>query len=114
MVSEHEIMAKAEKYLITSMVNKIEPVVVSEAKGAVIKDVAGKEYIDCFAGISVVNAGHCQREVVEAAVKQTRKLIHACTYVYYVPPTIELAERIAAIAPSGLQKTFLATVAQKL
>jgi 4-aminobutyrate aminotransferase len=106
LVSEHEIMAKAEKYLITSMVNKLEPVVVGEAKGAVIKDLAGKEYIDCFAGISVVNAGHCQREVVEAAVKQTKKLIHACTYVYYVPPTIELAERIAAIVPSGLQKTF--------
>lgn len=102
----HEIMAKAEKYLITSMVSKMEPLVIDEAKGAIIRDVAGNEYVDCFAGISVVNAGHCQHEVVEAAVKQARKLIHACTYVYYVPPAIELAERIAEIAPSGLQKTF--------
>lgn len=106
LVNEDEMIAKAQKFLITSMVNKIEPVVVSEAKGAVIKDVAGKEYIDCFAGISVVNAGHCQQEVVEAAINQAKKLIHACTYLYYVQPAIELAERIAAIVPSGLQKTF--------
>jgi len=92
--------------LITSMVSRIEPVVISEANGAVIKDVAGKEYIDCFAGISVVNAGHCQPEVVEAAISQAKKLVHACTYVYYIPQVVELAEKLAEIAPAPLQKTF--------
>ena len=92
--------------MITSMVSRIEPVVISEANGAVIKDVAGKEYIDCFAGISVVNAGHCQPEVVEAAISQAKKLVHACTYVYYIPQVVELAEKLAEIAPAPLQKTF--------
>lgn len=101
-----EIVEKAEKYLITSMVGKLQPVVVAEAEGAIIKDVTGKEYIDCFAGISVVNAGHCQPEILNAAAQQMKKLVHACTYVYYVPPTIELAERLAQIAPAPLQKTF--------
>jgi len=101
-----EIMDKAGRYLITSMVSRIEPVVISEANGAVIKDVAGKEYIDCFAGISVVNAGHCQPEVVEAAISQAKKLVHACTYVYYIPQVVELAEKLAEIAPAPLQKTF--------
>ena len=99
-------MDKAGRYLITSMVSRIEPVVISEANGAVIKDVAGKEYIDCFAGISVVNAGHCQPEVVEAAISQAKKLVHACTYVYYIPQVVELAEKLAEIAPAPLQKTF--------
>jgi 4-aminobutyrate aminotransferase len=100
------IIERAHKYLITSMVNKIEPVIIDEAKGATIKDVTGKEYIDCYSGISVVNAGHCQRDIVDAAMNQARRLVHACSYVYYVPATIDLAERLAHITPSGLQKTF--------
>lgn len=106
MKKDYEIIEKANRYLITSMVSKIEPVVVSDANGAVIKDINGKEYIDFFAGISVVNAGHCHPEVVEAAISQAKKLVHACTYVYYVSPAIELAEKLAEIAPKGLQKTF--------
>lgn len=102
----NEIIEKANKYLITSMVTKIQPVVIAEASGAIIKDVAGKEYIDCFAGISVVNAGHCRPEVVSAAIEQAKKLVHACSYVYYVPPTIELAEKMAEITFPSLQKTF--------
>jgi len=101
-----EIMDKAGRYLITSMVSRIEPVVISEANGAVIKDVAGKEYIDCFAGISVVNSGHCQPEVLEAAISQAKRLVHACSYLYYIPQVVELAEKLAEIAPAPLQKTF--------
>lgn len=97
---------KAHRYLMTSMVGKIEPIVVSEASGATIKDVDGKEYIDCFSGISVVNAGHCHKEITEAAINQARKLVHVASYMYYVPATIELSERLAQIAPQGLQKTF--------
>jgi len=101
-----EIMDKAGRYLITSMVSRIEPVVISEANGAVIKDVAGKEYIDCFAGISVVNSGHCQPVVLEAAISQAKRLVHACSYLYYIPQVVELAEKLAEIAPAPLQKTF--------
>jgi len=99
-------MDKAGRYLITSMVSRIEPVVISEANGAVIKDVAGKEYIDCFAGISVVNSGHCQPVVLEAAISQAKRLVHACSYLYYIPQVVELAEKLAEIAPAPLQKTF--------
>jgi len=101
-----EIREKADRYLITSMVSKIEPIIVSEARGATIKDFYGKEYIDCFAGISVVNAGHCQPEIVDAAINQARRLVHACSYVYYIPSVVELAEKLAEITPPRLQKTF--------
>lgn len=101
-----KIIEKASKYLITSMVSKIQPVVISEAKNALIKDIQGKEYVDFFAGISVVNAGHGQPEIVTAAIEQARRLVHACTYVYYIPTTIELAEKMAEITPKPLQKTF--------
>ena len=101
-----ETIEKANKYLITSMVKKIEPVVISEAKDAVIKDVNGKEYIDCFSGISVTNSGHSQPEILEAAFRQARKFVHVCGYVYYVPVMVELAEKLAEITPGSLQKTF--------
>jgi 4-aminobutyrate aminotransferase len=106
MEREREIVDKADRYLITSMVSKIEPLVISEASGAIVKDVAGREYIDCFAGISVVNAGHCHPEVIDAAINQAKKLVHACAYVYYIPVTVELAEKLAEITPQSLQKTF--------
>jgi 4-aminobutyrate aminotransferase/(S)-3-amino-2-methylpropionate transaminase len=101
-----EIVEKADKYLITNMVSKIEPVIVSDASGAIIKDIYGRNYIDCFAGISVVNAGHCHPEIVDAAINQAKRLVHACSYVYYIPRTVELAEKLAEITPSRLQKTF--------
>jgi len=106
MEKDEKIIEKANKYLITSMVDKIQPVVIAKAEGAKIIDGSGKEYIDFFAGISVVNAGHCHPEIVNAAVNQAKKLVHACSYVYYVRPTIELAEKLAKITPPSLEKTF--------
>ncbi|HEX8799187.1 MAG TPA: hypothetical protein VF772_11265, partial [Terriglobales bacterium] len=49
-------------YVITSFVKSVQPVVVKSAQGSIIRDVSGKEYLDCFAGISVVNAGTGQSQ----------------------------------------------------
>lgn len=88
------------------MVSKIEPVIASDVSGAIIKDIYGKNYIDFFAGIPVVNAGHSQPEIINATISQAKKLVHACSYVYYVPTTVEFVEKLAEITPSRLQKTF--------
>ena len=97
---------KYEKYVNTSMVEKIQPVVISRAKGVTITDTEGKDYIDCFSGIAVINAGHCNEQVIEAAKAQIDKLIHCCSYVYYSQPTGDLAEKLAEITPGRLQKSF--------
>lgn len=102
----NEIISKAHKYLITSLVSKIQPIVIDKAMGAVITDVNGKEFIDCFAGFSVVNAGHCQKVVIDAAMKQAKKLVHAGTYLYYIEPAINLAEKLAELTSQDLQMTF--------
>ena len=73
----------------------VAPIVIDRGSGAVITDVQGREYLDCFAGISVVNAGHCNPEVVAAAKAQADKLIHCASYLYHVKPTADLAERMA-------------------
>ena len=97
---------KYKKYINTSMVDKIQPVVFEKARGALVTDTNGKEYIDCFSGISVTNAGHCNEKVIKAAEAQMEKLVHCCSYVYYSQSTADLAEKLAEITPGRLQKTF--------
>lgn len=97
---------KYNKYVNTYMVKKIQDVVVDRAEGAVMYGSDGKEYIDCFAGIAVVNAGHGNAKIIEAAKQQMDKLVHCCTYVYYSEPPALLAERLAEVTPGRLTKTF--------
>src|SRR5215207_1650116 len=98
---------KYREYLISN-VAKPQPIVIERALGAVITDINGRDYIDCFAGISVVNAGHCNPEVVAAAREQMERLIHCCSYLYHVPAVADLAEKLAQITPGRLNKTFFA------
>ncbi len=94
-------------HLITGFVKAIQPVVVESAQGCVIRDVSGKEYLDCFAGISVVNAGHCNPKVIAAVKAQLDKLVHCASYIYYSQPTGELAEKMAQLMPwPALRKSF--------
>lgn len=97
---------KYARYVNTSCTKGIEPVVVERATGAEIYAADGRTYLDCFAGIAVVNAGHVHPRVAEAAKAQIDKLIHASSYVYYVPSVADLAETLARITPGALQKTF--------
>jgi len=93
-------------YVMTGFMKQVVPLVVDHASGAVITDVNGREYLDCFAGISVVNAGHCNPEVIAAAKKQMDKLVHCASYIYHSQPTADLAEKIAHITAPGLTKSF--------
>jgi len=95
-----------DQYMITSMVAGFEPIEVERAHGTTITGSDGKTYLDCFSGISVVNAGHNHPKVIAAAKAQMDKLIHCCTYVYYSPTAGRLAKRLAEITPGKLQKTF--------
>ncbi|MFZ0619189.1 MAG: aspartate aminotransferase family protein [Candidatus Acidiferrales bacterium] len=99
---------KYRDYVITSFVKSLQPIVVERALGAVVTGADGREYVDCFAGISVVNAGHNHPAVVAAARAQMEKLVHCCSYVYYSRPTADLAEKMAQITPGRLKKSFFA------
>lgn len=97
---------KYARYVMTSFVKAIEPIVVKSARGAEVHAEDGRTYLDCFAGIAVVNAGHVHPRVAAAAKAQIDQLIHAASYIYYVPGVAELAETLARITPGALQKTF--------
>jgi 4-aminobutyrate aminotransferase/(S)-3-amino-2-methylpropionate transaminase len=97
---------KYRDYVITEFLKSVAPVVIASGTGAVLTDTGGRDYLDCFAGISVVNAGHCNPEVIAAAKAQMEKLVHCSSYLYHLQPTADLAEKIAQITPGGLTKSF--------
>ena len=103
---KNKIKQKYNQYVNTYSVKKMEDIVIERAEGACIYDIEGKEYIDCFAGIAVVNAGHRNPKIIQAAKDQMDKLVHCCTYVYYSEPPALLAEKLAQVTPGRLEKTF--------
>lgn len=97
---------KYRQYVTTSFVASVEPVVVQRAEGATVWDADGTAYLDCFAGIAVVNAGHRHPRVIAAVREQLEQVVHAATYLYHVPVVADLAEELARITPGDLTKTF--------
>ena len=96
-----------DKYLITSMVQGFEPIEAESASGTTVFARDGREYLDCFSGIAVTNAGHGHEKVIAAAKEQMDRLVHGATYIYYNIRAGELAKRLAEITPDRLQKSFL-------
>jgi adenosylmethionine-8-amino-7-oxononanoate aminotransferase len=83
------------------------PLVLARAEGCELIAEDGQRLIDGCAGLWTVNLGHSREDLVEVAATQMRTLPYAATFggVASRPP-IELAERIASLAPSGLSGVF--------
>jgi 4-aminobutyrate aminotransferase len=82
-------------------------IVAEKAKGSYIYDMNGDAYLDFAVGIGVNNIGHCHPKVVEAIQKQCAELIHTSVTTHH-KGYIELAKKLAEIAPGKLDSVFLA------
>jgi 4-aminobutyrate aminotransferase len=80
------------------------PLVVERGEGALVEDVDGNRFLDCAAGIAVVATGHCHPKVVEAIQQQAARLIHMSGTDFYYQNMVDLAERLAALAPGGVPR----------
>jgi 4-aminobutyrate aminotransferase len=80
------------------------PLVAKTGRGAMIEDVDGNTFLDFAAGIAVCATGHCHPEVVAAVQKQASELIHMSGTDFYYPNLVELAEKLASIAPGKTPK----------
>ena len=76
------------------------PIAFREGRGATLEDVDGNRYLDFFAGISVLNVGHANPYVTEAATDQTRRLPHSLDFP--TEPRLDLIEKLDAIAPGAM------------
>jgi adenosylmethionine-8-amino-7-oxononanoate aminotransferase len=78
-------------------------------EGTYIYDSQGRRILDGLAGLFVVQAGHGRRELAEVAAKQAAELAFFPVWSYAHPKAIELAERLAQLAPGDLNKVFFTT-----
>jgi 4-aminobutyrate aminotransferase len=85
------------------------PLVVERGSGSVVQDVDGNLFLDFTAGIAVTSTGHCHPEVVAAIQDQAKKLIHMSGTDFYYRPQIDLAERLAKVAPGPTPKKVFFT-----
>src|SRR5580693_6433065 len=80
------------------------PLVVARGEGAMVEDVDGNRFLDCNAGIAVVATGHCHPAVVAAIRAQAATLIHMSGTDFYYENMVQLAEKLAALAPGDAAK----------
>jgi 4-aminobutyrate aminotransferase len=75
--------------------------VVEKAAGMWVHDVDGNVFLDFTAGIAVNATGHCHPEVVAGIKDQADKLLHMSGTDFYYTAQIELAEKLALLAPGN-------------
>jgi len=80
--------------------------VIVRGEGARVWDEAGREYVDCVAGIGVANVGHCHPAVVAAIQAQAARLI-TCNELFYNDARARCLERLDRITPEGINRFFL-------
>ncbi|GAA3618853.1 aspartate aminotransferase family protein [Marihabitans asiaticum] len=75
-------------------------------EGHHVYDEQGKEYIDGLAGLFVNQVGHGRTEIAEAMAKQAGQLAYFPLWSYAHPMAVDLAERVASLAPGELNRVF--------
>jgi adenosylmethionine-8-amino-7-oxononanoate aminotransferase len=78
-------------------------------EGARIFDSKGRSYIDGLSGLFVVQVGHGRTELAEAGARQSSELAFFPLWSYAHPRAVELAERLADLAPGDLNRIFFTT-----
>ena len=97
---------KHKEYLFPATIQYYqEPIVITDAKGLRVRDADGNEYLDFFGGILTVSVGHGNEKVNSAIKAQVDRLSHIST-LYPTLPVVELAERLARIAPGKLRQMY--------
>ena len=80
---------------------------IAHAKGALLTDVEGREYIDFGGGIAVMNVGHSHPKVVKAIQEQAEKFTHTCFMVTPYEGPVRLAEKLCAAVPGDFPKAAM-------
>src|ERR1700753_1453297 len=76
-------------------------------EGVPVFDDSGRRYIDGLSGLYCVNVGHSHgEEIAAAAAAQMTRLPFTTNWTVAHPPAIELATRLAELAPAGLERVF--------
>ena len=112
--SPEELQAAAKQHLwmhftrMSAYNNGDIPVIV-RGSGPYVYDDKGKRYLDGLAGLFVSMVGHGRTELAEAASKQASELAYFPLWSYAHPAAVQLATRLAELAPGDLNRVFFTT-----
>ncbi len=105
--SQKEILEIEKKFLAPAVGHYYEdPVLFVDGEGAILKDAAGKEYIDLFAGICTTITGYNHPKYVSTIQWQAERLVYTSS-LYSTIPYAVLVKQLAEIAPKGLTHSFI-------
>ncbi|MFK4423771.1 4-aminobutyrate--2-oxoglutarate transaminase [Bacillus sp. RC51] len=102
--SYSQVLQKRYEEAVPKGIYHLTPLYVKEARGAIITDVDGNQFIDFAGGIGMQNVGHCHPKVVRAVQKQAESFIHPCFHVTPYENYITLAEKINEKVPGTSKK----------
>ncbi len=81
------------------------PIIV-RGEGCYVYDDHGRRYLDGLSALFCVNLGHGRGDLVQAGADQAKELGFFTNWSYAHPPAIELAARVASLAPGDLNRVF--------
>lgn len=105
-IGPEKIIEKRKDYLFpcTNHFYKNPPQIV-RGKMQYLFDSEGKKYLDFFSGVSVMNCGHCNTEILSAVIEQMQKLQHTTT-IYLTQPMVDLGEKLSLLLPGDISHSF--------
>ena len=105
-IGPEDILKKRQQYFFpaTSSFYKEPPQIVGGSMQYLF-DHNNKKYTDFFAGVSVLNCGHSNPEILKDTIEQLSKMQHTTT-LYLTQPMVELAEKLVGILPGNIRRTF--------
>ncbi len=84
------------------------PIPIRSGRGVWLEDFTGRRYLDAISSWWTNLFGHCHPHIVARVQEQAARLEHVLLAGFSHAPAIELAERLVAIAPPGLERVFYA------
>jgi 4-aminobutyrate aminotransferase / (S)-3-amino-2-methylpropionate transaminase / 5-aminovalerate transaminase len=105
----NEDLSRLRKEVLSRAYASSTSVYVESARGAMIRDVEGREYIDFGVGIGVMNVGHSHPKVVQAIKDQAEKFTHTAFTVSPYETAVRLAQHLCKATPGSFPKAVFFT-----
>ncbi len=90
----------------SSLSSRADIPIIERGEGCYVWDRDGKRYLDGLSGLFTVQVGHGRQELAQAAARQAERLAYFPIWSYGNEPAIELAARLAQLAPGDLTRSF--------
>jgi len=105
-IGPDRIIEKKQRYMIPCLYHFYErPMQIVKGEMQFLYDSEGNKYLDFYSGVSTINCGHCNPAITERVCEQVKTLQHVSS-IYLTQPVVDVAERLAEIAPGKLKRSF--------